>query len=68
MVVGFECRFEGHQGLGFLEKPLLIDKRMESQSNGELFFGILVLRVARLQVCDFKFFRRAYFGFVGWCA
>jgi hypothetical protein len=56
MVVGFECRFEGHQGLGFLEKPVLIDKKMESQSNGGLFFGILVLRVARLQVCDFKFF------------
>ena len=47
-VVGSECRFECQQGQIFLEKPLLIDKRMESQSNGGLFFGILVLRVARL--------------------
>jgi len=23
MIVGFECRFENHQGLGLLEKPLL---------------------------------------------
>ena len=58
-VVGFECQ----QGQIFLEKPLLIDKRMESQSNGGLFSESWSCALQ-----DFKFSGRAYFGFVGWCA